>query len=84
VAPHLPNSKHIVVPGAGHITLTRGCVPALVETFLRAASVDGLDPACTERLARPPFFINPTGPATGPAAPPAAPRPQTPPTPPTP
>lgn len=68
VAPHLTNSKHIVVPGAGHITLTRGCVPAIVEGFLRAASVSGLDPACTGALTRPPFFVTPTGPASPPAA----------------
>jgi len=63
VAPHLPNSKHIVVPGAGHITLTRGCVPSIVERFLRDARVDGLDATCTDALTRPPFFVTPTGPA---------------------
>jgi len=66
VAPHLTASRHIVVPGAGHITLTRGCVPQLVETFLRTASVNGLDPACTGVLSRPPFFVTPTGPAAAP------------------
>jgi pimeloyl-ACP methyl ester carboxylesterase len=71
VAPHLSNSTHIVVPGAGHITLTRGCVPAIVDTFLRTASVAGLDPACTGVLTRPPFFLTPTGPAAPPAAAPS-------------
>lgn len=75
VAPHLPKSRHFVVPGAGHITLTRGCVPKLVEQFLSTASVDGLDPACTGTLTRPPFFVTPTGPAAAPAGgPTAAPR----------
>ena len=69
VAPHLPNSKHIVVPGAGHITLTRGCVPSIVERFLRQASVDGLDATCTDALTRPPFFVTPTGPAAPPPTP---------------
>jgi len=68
VAPHLTNSRHIVVPGAGHITLSRGCVPTIVEAFLKTASVDGLDPACTGILARPPFFVTPTGPGAPPAA----------------
>lgn len=71
VAPHLSRSRHIVVPGAGHITLSRGCVPKLVEQFLRTATVDGLDPSCTETLTRPPFFVTPTGPAATPAAVPA-------------
>jgi pimeloyl-ACP methyl ester carboxylesterase len=67
VRPHLPRSTHVVVPGAGHITLTRGCVPQLVGAFLDTASVDGLDTACTGTLARPPFFVTPTGPAARPA-----------------
>lgn len=71
VRPHLSRSRHIVVPGAGHITLTRGCVPDLVATFLTQASVDGLDPVCTERLTRPPFFVTPTGPAVAAAPPPS-------------
>ena len=69
VAPHLTNAKHIVVPGAGHITLTRGCVPSIVERFLRQASVDGLDATCTDALTRPPFFVTPTGPAAPPPTP---------------
>lgn len=63
VMPQLTSSRHIVVPGAGHITLTRGCVPQLVETFLRTADAGDLDPACTDVLKRPPFFVTPTGPA---------------------
>lgn len=67
VQPTLSRSRHIVVPGAGHITLTRGCVPQIVGRFLDTASVEGLDPACTSTLTRPPFFVTPTGPAVGPA-----------------
>ncbi len=73
VAPGLPNSVHIVVPGAGHITLGRGCVPTIVAAFLRTASVAGLDGSCTEALTRPPFFVTPTGPAAPPPAPSARP-----------
>ena len=35
VAEHLPHAKHFVVPGAGHITLMRGCVPELVGVVSR-------------------------------------------------
>lgn len=76
VAADLPNSKHIVVPGAGHNTLGRGCVPMLIATFLADASVQGLDPSCLQTLDRPPFFVTPTGPAMSApdsTAPPAAP-----------
>ena len=58
----LQNARHVVVPGAGHITLLRGCVPRLVSTFLDEASVAGIDPACLGNLARPPFFTSYTGP----------------------
>lgn len=58
----LPNARHVVVPGAGHITLLRGCVPQLVGRFLDAARVDAVDPSCVERLSRPPFFTSYTGP----------------------
>jgi pimeloyl-ACP methyl ester carboxylesterase len=58
----LSNSRHIVVPGAGHITLMRGCVRDLVGTFLDTASVEGLQTACVNALSRPPFFTSYTGP----------------------
>ena len=62
VAQSLPRSRHIVVPGAGHITLMRGCVRDLVGDFLDRASADGLDAACVKTLTRPPFFTSYTGP----------------------
>ena len=62
VAESLPNSRHIIVPGAGHITLTRGCVADLVGHFLDRAASDMLDVDCVNRLSRPPFFTSYTGP----------------------
>jgi pimeloyl-ACP methyl ester carboxylesterase len=62
VAEHLPRAKHFVVPGAGHITLTRGCVAELVAAFLDNASAEGLDGGCLNALARPPFFTGYTQP----------------------
>jgi pimeloyl-ACP methyl ester carboxylesterase len=68
VATHLSRSRHVVVPGTGHIALVRGCVPQLVATFFHAGTADGLDVTCVTSLARPPFFISPTGPAASRAA----------------
>jgi pimeloyl-ACP methyl ester carboxylesterase len=62
VAQTLPNSRHIVVPGAGHITLTRGCVADLVGQFLDRAGAATLDVDCVNSLTRPPFFTSYTGP----------------------
>jgi pimeloyl-ACP methyl ester carboxylesterase len=61
VAQYLTNAKHFVVPGAGHITTPRGCVPELIGKFLDQASVKDLDPACLQSQHRPPFFVNYTG-----------------------
>jgi pimeloyl-ACP methyl ester carboxylesterase len=58
----LPNSLHVVVPGAGHITLMRGCVRDLVGQFLDRGSAAGLDASCVKTLSRPPFFTSYTGP----------------------
>lgn len=62
VQPTLSRSRHVVVPGSGHITLTHGCVPQLVGTFLDTADPNAIDPRCVDALARPPFFVTPTGP----------------------
>jgi pimeloyl-ACP methyl ester carboxylesterase len=62
VASHLPRSRHFVVPGAGHITFMRGCVPEMVAAFLQRASADDLDGSCLTALSRPPFFTSYTGP----------------------
>jgi pimeloyl-ACP methyl ester carboxylesterase len=61
VAQSLPNSRHIIVPGAGHISLMRGCIRDLVGQFLDSASVKGIDASCVRALSRPPFFTSYTG-----------------------
>src|SRR3954469_23448476 len=62
VAEHLPRSRHLVVPGAGHTTLMRGCVSELMAAFLDVASADHLDGGCLAALTRPPFFTSYTEP----------------------
>ncbi|MBX5483954.1 MAG: alpha/beta fold hydrolase [Myxococcaceae bacterium] len=57
----LPHSAHIVVPGSGHGTLSDACVRSLIDQFLDAGSVQGLDLSCAERK-RPPFFTSFAGP----------------------
>ncbi|MBM3771616.1 MAG: hypothetical protein FJW27_10115 [Acidimicrobiia bacterium] len=58
----MTNARHVVVPGAAHITLMRGCVPELVSAFLATADIPQVDPRCVETLRRPPFFTTYTGP----------------------
>ncbi len=58
----LSNARHLVVPGTGHGTLGAGCVPDLIAEFLETADPDALDASCIEGIARPPFWLAPTGP----------------------
>jgi pimeloyl-ACP methyl ester carboxylesterase len=61
VARSLKNSKHVVVPGAGHGASRQGCVPQLIDKFIDQASVHDVDPACVASQHRPPFFLTYTG-----------------------
>ena len=63
VAAHLPNSLHIVVPGAGH-GVGGPCVGRIQRAFIEAGSVEGLDTSCLEE--RPPTeFVLPDGDEAG-------------------
>jgi alpha-beta hydrolase superfamily lysophospholipase len=54
----LPRSRQIVLPGSGHGVFTRGCMPRVVTEFVKAASTEGLDLACLDRLRPSPVFID--------------------------
>ncbi len=58
----LPNSRHSIVPGAGHGTLSAGCVPELIAGFLDSADPAGLSTDCVSEVGRPPFWRSATGP----------------------
>jgi alpha-beta hydrolase superfamily lysophospholipase len=56
VARHLPNSRHIIVKGAGHNVLPIGCMPKLFAKFLETADAKALDVTCIESLTYSPMF----------------------------
>ncbi|MBC8072262.1 MAG: alpha/beta fold hydrolase, partial [Deltaproteobacteria bacterium] len=56
----LSAGRHVIVPGAGHGTLTQGCVPELIQSFLDGA--DALEVGCVDAVQRPPFFLDFAGP----------------------
>jgi pimeloyl-ACP methyl ester carboxylesterase len=62
VAQHLPNSRHLIVPGTGHGALTTGCGARIIRDFIERGAADGLDTSCLKALKRPPFFTTPAGP----------------------
>jgi pimeloyl-ACP methyl ester carboxylesterase len=58
VARHLPNSRHVVIPEAGHGAdgLTdSGCIDRIAIEFLDKGDAKNLDVSCVERMAPPPF-----------------------------
>lgn len=61
-AQSLPNSLSIVLPGEGHINITRGCVPSLLYQFIANGSNAGLDAACIDGSKPMSFFLNINGP----------------------
>ncbi len=58
----LSRSREVVVPGAGHGTITIPCVTGMVTRFVDAADPEVVDAACLDRLGPPPFVIDPSGP----------------------
>jgi pimeloyl-ACP methyl ester carboxylesterase len=53
----LPNSRTVVVPGAGHVSAQLGCVPRIVQQFVERGTAAGLDTSCVARYAPPRFVI---------------------------
>jgi pimeloyl-ACP methyl ester carboxylesterase len=45
---HLPNSLHVVLPGAGHFIGPPDCVHGLLSRFFTAGTTEGLDTSCAE------------------------------------
>ena len=62
VVPGLSNAKHIVAPGQGHGTLSRGCIPRLMLDFIETPDPNVLDDSCIKHLSAYPLFINSMGP----------------------
>ena len=56
-----PNGLHVVVRGAGHGSggnpLGVPCTSRIIDDFIRAGSVQGLDVSCVEDIQRPPFGV---------------------------
>ncbi len=62
---HLSNGRHLVVPGASHGTVMRGCTARLMAEFIDApGQLAELDASCLEHAAldTPAFFIDFAGP----------------------
>ena len=54
----LPRARHLVATGTAHIAGYRGCMPALVDTFLETADPQAPDAACLDGLSTPAFMTS--------------------------
>ena len=61
VVGHLPNGRHLVLPGQGHNVLVAGCMPKLAAQFIESADASTLDASCLERLQPVPPFAGTYG-----------------------
>jgi pimeloyl-ACP methyl ester carboxylesterase len=62
-ARHLPRSRLLTLAGQAHGNLSRGCMPKIIDRFIEAGRLDGLDTACLELIKPQPFFLDLAGPA---------------------
>jgi pimeloyl-ACP methyl ester carboxylesterase len=53
----LPDSRTVVVPGAGHGAVQLGCIPRLAQAFVDRGTARGLDTRCAKAYKPPPFVI---------------------------
>ena len=61
VAAHLPNSRHVVIPQAGHLAdglSDQECIDRVTIEFMRTGEAKNVDVSCVEKMARPPFSTN--------------------------
>lgn len=61
VAATLPNSRHVIAAGYGHIVSAHACAPRLIEKFIDDAGFDALPQSCLDYFAasaRPPLFAS--------------------------
>jgi pimeloyl-ACP methyl ester carboxylesterase len=63
VALYLPNSRHVIIPQAGHGfdgLAEPECADRIIMEFLEKGEAKDLDVGCIERMAPPPFAKDPT------------------------
>jgi pimeloyl-ACP methyl ester carboxylesterase len=58
----LPRSRQLTLAGQAHGNLSRGCMPKLVDRFIEAGGLDGLDTSCLALVKPQPFFLDLAGP----------------------
>lgn len=60
----MTNSIHLVAANTGHNVAPKGCAPKLIAQLVNQGNLDNIDGSCLDKLTRPTFFINASGPAS--------------------
>lgn len=58
----IPNSRHLVAPGQGHLVILGRCMGRIAGDFIDGTALDALDTGCLERLRPPRLFLSANGP----------------------
>ncbi len=58
----IPNSRHLVAPGQGHLVILGRCMGRIAGDFIDGTALDTLDTGCLERLHPPRLFLSANGP----------------------
>ena len=61
VAAALPDARHFILEGFAHGTPFTQCTATIMNSFIEAGTLEGLDSECVGRFARRPFFLTPGG-----------------------
>ena len=62
IAGGFSNALHLIGPGKGHGMAPVGCVPDLMQAFVEAAAIEGIDAGCLDRAMPMPIFLSAAGP----------------------
>jgi pimeloyl-ACP methyl ester carboxylesterase len=62
LAGSLSNDLHLIFSGMGHGNAGTDCTRRIIDGFIEAASISGLDTTCVKSVEPPPFFVDFSGP----------------------
>ena len=63
MAKSLTNSIHLVAPHTGHNVAPKGCTSDLMSQFVNQGNTENIDAECLNKITRPTFFVDASGPA---------------------
>jgi pimeloyl-ACP methyl ester carboxylesterase len=58
----LSNSLHLIFNNMGHGNASSDCASRIIDRFIEAGSIAGLDTSCVQAVEPPPFFVGFSGP----------------------